>query len=63
MTSKFTYVIAAIIATFLLVGCQTTQKVKNTEGGTPSANAEPSKETRTVKGINGWIDKNFLLVV
>lgn len=54
LTSKFTYVIAAIIAIFLLIGCQTTQKVKNTDGGTPSTNTDPSKETQTVKGINGW---------
>ena len=54
MTNRFAYVIAAIVATFLLIGCQTTQKFKNTEGGTPSANTEPSKETQTVKGINGW---------
>jgi hypothetical protein len=54
MTNRFAYVIAAIVATFLLIGCQTTQKIKNTEGGTSSANAESSKKTRTVKGINGW---------
>jgi hypothetical protein len=54
MTNRFAYVIAAIVATFLLIGCQTTQKIKNTEGGTSSANAESFKKTRTVKGINGW---------
>jgi len=47
MTNRFAYVIAAIIATFLLIGCQTTQNIKNTEG-------EAHKDTQTVKGINGW---------
>ena len=47
MTNRFAYVIAAIIATFLLIGCQTTQNFKNTEGQT-------QKDTQTVKGINGW---------
>ena len=47
MRNIFAYLIAAIIATFLLIGCQTTQNFKNTEGQT-------HKDTQTVKGINGW---------
>jgi hypothetical protein len=47
MTNRFAYVIAVIIATFLLIGCQTTKNIKNTEG-------ETHKDTQTVKGINGW---------
>jgi len=54
MRNRFAYVIAAIFAIFLLIGCHSTQKFKNTESGTPSANAESSGETQTVKGINGW---------
>ena len=47
MTNRFAYIIAVIIAIFLLSGCQTTQNFKNTEGQT-------QKDTQTVKGINGW---------
>jgi hypothetical protein len=54
MSNRFAYVIAVIVATFLLIGCQTAQVVKNPDGGTTSANTDSSKDTRTVKGINGW---------
>jgi len=54
MTNLFTYIFTAIIATFLLIGCQTAQKSKSTESEAPSAKAESPKDTQTVKGINGW---------
>jgi hypothetical protein len=54
MINRFAYVIAAIIVTFLLIGCQTAQMSKSTESDAPSAKAESPKGTQTVKGINGW---------
>jgi hypothetical protein len=54
MTNRFAYVIAAIIATFLLTGCQTAQKSGSTASATPSVKAESPKDTQTVKGIGGW---------
>jgi hypothetical protein len=54
MTNRFAYVIAAIVATFLLTGCQTAQKSGSTASATPSVTAESPKDTQTVKGINGW---------
>jgi hypothetical protein len=54
MTNRFAYVIAAIVATFLLTGCQTAQKSGSTASATPSVTAESPKDTETVKGINGW---------
>ncbi|MCX5844379.1 MAG: hypothetical protein NT022_11675 [Deltaproteobacteria bacterium] len=45
---------AAIVATFLLTGCQTAQKSGSTASATPSVTAESPKDTQTVKGINGW---------
>ena len=54
MTNRFTYVIVAIVATFLFIGCQTAQKSKSTESEAPSAQAASPKDTQTVKGINGW---------
>ena len=54
MINRFAYVIAAIVVTFLLIGCQTAQISKSTESEAPSAKAESPKDTQTVKGINGW---------
>ena len=56
MTNRFSYIVAAIVTTFLMTGCQTTQMSKSTESGVPSAKAESAKKTQTVnvKGINGW---------
>ncbi len=54
MTNRFAYVIAAIVATFLMTGCQTAQKSGSTASATPSVTAESPKDTQTVKGINGW---------
>jgi len=54
MTNRFAYVIAAIVATFLLTGCQTAQKSGSTASATPSVTTESPKDTQTVKGINGW---------
>src|SRR5512137_1604821 len=54
MTNRFAYVIAAIVATFLLTGCQTAQKSGSTTNATPSVKAESPKDTQTVKGIGGW---------
>ena len=63
MTNRFAYAIVAIVATFLLIGCQTAQKSKSTETAqkskstesqAPSAKAESPSGTKTVKGINGW---------
>ena len=39
MINRFAYVIAAIIVTFLLIGCQTAQMSKSTESDAPSAKA------------------------
>ena len=54
MTNRFAYVMAAIVATFLMTGCQTAQKSGSTASATPSVTAESPKDTQTVKGINGW---------
>jgi hypothetical protein len=54
MTNRFAYIVAAIVATFLLMGCQTAQMSKSTENEAPSAKAESPKDIKTVKGINGW---------
>lgn len=54
MTNRFTYVIAAIVATFLLIGCQTAQKSKSTDSEATVAQAESPKDIQTVKGIGGW---------
>ena len=54
MTNRYAFVAAAIVATFLLAGCQTAQKSGSTVSAAPSAKAESSKDTQTVKGINGW---------
>jgi outer membrane protein assembly factor BamE (lipoprotein component of BamABCDE complex) len=54
MINRFAYVVAAIVVTFLLIGCQTAQISKSTESGAPSAKAESPKDTQTVKGINDW---------
>ena len=54
MTNRYAFVAAAIIATFLLTGCQTAQKSGSTVSAAPSEKAESPKDTKTVKGINGW---------
>jgi hypothetical protein len=54
MTNRYAFVAAAIIATFLLVGCQTAQKSGSSTKEAPIAKAESPNDTRTVKGINGW---------
>ncbi len=56
MINRFAYVAAAIVAIFLMTGCQTAQISKSTESDTTSAKAELSTEPQTVKvkGINGW---------
>ena len=54
MTNRYAFVAAAIIASFLLTGCQTAQKSGSTASAAPSAKAESPKDTQTVKGINGW---------
>jgi outer membrane protein assembly factor BamE (lipoprotein component of BamABCDE complex) len=62
MTNRFVYVVTAIVAAFLLTGCQTAQKSGSTAStaptsATPSAKAESPKDTgdtQTVKGINDW---------
>ena len=54
MTNRYAFVAAAIVATFLLTGCQTAQKSGSTVNAAPSEKAESPKGTQTVKGINGW---------
>jgi hypothetical protein len=54
MTNRFAHIVAAIVATFLLMGCQTAQMSKSTENEAPSTKAESPKDIKTVKGINGW---------
>jgi outer membrane protein assembly factor BamE (lipoprotein component of BamABCDE complex) len=54
MTNRFAYLIGAIVVTFLLTGCQTTQKSGSTAAATPSAKVESPTDTQTVKGINDW---------
>lgn len=52
--SRYAFVAAAVVATFLMTGCQTAQKSGSTASEAPSAKAESPKDTATVKGINGW---------
>jgi len=54
MTSRFTYVIAAIVAVFVLTGCKTAQKSGSSSSDAPGVKAESPKDTQTVKGINDW---------
>ena len=54
MTNRYAFVAVAIVATFLLTGCQTAQKSGSTASAAPSAKAESPEDTQTVKGINGW---------
>jgi outer membrane protein assembly factor BamE (lipoprotein component of BamABCDE complex) len=54
ITNRYAFVAAAIVATFLLTGCQTAQKSGSTVSTAPSAKAEAPKDTETVKGINDW---------
>jgi hypothetical protein len=50
MSNRFGYLAVAIVATFVLTGCQTMQK----SGNTTSAAAELPNDTQKVKGINDW---------
>ena len=54
ITNRYAFVAIAIVATFLLAGCQTAQKSGSTVSAAPTAKAEFPKDTQTVKGINGW---------
>ena len=54
MTNRYAFVAVAVLATFLLTGCQTAQKSGSTASAAPSAKAESPKDTQTVKGINDW---------
>jgi hypothetical protein len=61
MTNRFTYVMTAIVAAFLLAGCQTAQKSGSTASTTPTSTTATTKaesakqtDTQTVKGINDW---------
>ncbi|MEI9477786.1 MAG: hypothetical protein WCO26_14580 [Deltaproteobacteria bacterium] len=54
MTNRYAFVAAAIVATFLLTGCQTAQKSGSTVSAAPSEKADSPKDTQKVKGINGW---------
>ena len=54
ITNRYVFVAAAIVAAFLLAGCQTAQKSGSTASVEPSAKAESPKDTATVKGINDW---------
>ena len=57
-SNRLTCLAAAIIAAVLLMGCQTTRNQGNTASTAPAAasskSAEKPKDTRNVKGINGW---------
>jgi len=54
ITKRYALAVAAIVAIFLLAGCQTAQKSGSTAGTAPVAKAESPKDTKLVKGINGW---------
>jgi hypothetical protein len=54
MTKRYAFVAAAILAIFLLAGCQTAQKSGSAVSAEPIAKTESPKDTQTVKGINGW---------
>ena len=54
MTNRFVYVAVVIVATFLLMGCQTAQKSGSSASEAPIEKAESPKDTQTVKGINDW---------
>ncbi len=54
ITNRYAFVAVAIVATFMLVGCQTAQKSGSTASAAPSLKAESTKDTQTVKGIDGW---------
>jgi predicted small secreted protein len=64
MKNRYAFLAAAVVAAFLLAGCQTAQKSGDTSSAAPSAKsespkaetpkAESPKDTKTVKGINGW---------
>jgi hypothetical protein len=54
MKNRYAFLVAAIVATFLLTSCQTAQKSGDTASPAPSAKAETPKDTQTVKGINDW---------
>ena len=54
MTNRFAFVAAAIVAAFVVTGCQAAQKSESTAGTAPTATSQPPKDTQTVKGINGW---------
>jgi hypothetical protein len=54
MRNRFAYLAVVIVATFVLMGCQTLQKSGSTTSAAPSATAELPKDTQKVKGINDW---------
>jgi hypothetical protein len=54
ITNRYAFAATAIVAIFLLAGCQTAQKSGNTASTAPSAKAESPTDTKMVKGINGW---------
>jgi hypothetical protein len=54
ITNRYAFAATAIVAIFLLAGCQTAQKSGSTASTAPSAKAESPTDTKMVKGINGW---------
>jgi hypothetical protein len=54
ITNRYVFAATAIVAIFLLAGCQTAQKSGSTATTAPSAKAESPTDTKMVKGINGW---------
>jgi hypothetical protein len=54
ITNRYAFAATAIVAIFLLAGCQTAQKSGSTASTAPGAKAESPTDTKMVKGINGW---------
>jgi hypothetical protein len=54
MSNRFWFLSVMFVAIFVLMGCQTLQKLGNTTSAAPGAKAYAPADTQKIKGINDW---------